>query len=278
MKTALLAGTLALSLALVGFQGGGAFQRPNLRPLLNRGFQGGTTVNVTVEGVERTALVFAPESAKKQAAPLVFGWHGHGGGSRQASLSFRIHTLWPEAIVVYPQGLPSKGKTDPEGKKPGWQQQPNDSGGRDLKFFDALLAKLKSDFKVDPKRIYTMGHSNGGRFTYLLWAERGDVFAAYGPSGSPAIGLGRNFKPASVFHVAGEADPIVPYSGQKLTIEGIKTLDGIARNDPGKQDGYVTTWSGRDGTELMTYVHPSGHNYPADVPKLLVEFFKRHSR
>lgn len=47
---------------------------------------------------------------------------GHHGGSRQASRSFQMHSEWPEAIVVYMQGLPTPGQwTDPDGKKPGWQ-------------------------------------------------------------------------------------------------------------------------------------------------------------
>ena len=45
-----------------------------------------------------------------------------------------------------------------------------------------MLARLKTDYKVDDKRIYSTGHSNGGGFTYLLWAARGDVFAAFAPS------------------------------------------------------------------------------------------------
>lgn len=34
-----------------------------------------------------------------------------------------IQTLWPEAIVVYPQGLNSPGPVDPPGNKPGWQYE-----------------------------------------------------------------------------------------------------------------------------------------------------------
>lgn len=259
---------------------GSVFQRQRTTPLrLRQLFQvGGKTISLTVDGVTRTGLVFAPESASKTPSPLVFGWHGHGGGSRQASMSFHIHTEWPEAVVVYPQGLPSKGKTDPEGKKPGWQQGPNDGEGRDLKFFDALLAQIEKDYKIDKRRIFSMGHSNGGRFTYLLWSERGDVFAAFGPSGSPAIGLAYKMKAKPFFHVAGEQDPLVPYSGQKVTIEQLKGLDGIKQGDAGKKDGYLTSFTGKNGLEVQTYVHPGGHAYPREVPKLLVEFFKRQSK
>ena len=86
------------------------------------------------------------------------------------------------------QGLNTPGAlTDTEGKKPGWQKTFGDQDDRDLKFFDAVLATLKKDYKVDEKRIYATGHSNGGGFTYLLWAARGEVFAAVAPCAAAAL-------------------------------------------------------------------------------------------
>jgi hypothetical protein len=40
--------------------------------------------------------------------------------------------------------------------------------------------------------------------------------------------------------------------------------------------GYLTSETGPDNLELETYVHPAGHEIPAEVPKLIVEFFQRH--
>ena len=56
-------------------------------------------------------------------------------------------------------------------------RESGDQGDRDLKFFDEVLSTLKKEYKVDANRVYATGHSNGGAFTYLLWGERGDVFA-----------------------------------------------------------------------------------------------------
>jgi len=76
--------------------------------------------------------------------------------------------------------LPTAGKLiDPQGRMAGWQFAAGDYGDRDLKFFDAMLASLRQDYRVDNKRIFVTGHSNGGGFSYLLWAERPGVFAAY---------------------------------------------------------------------------------------------------
>jgi len=54
--------------------------------------------------------------------PVVLVFHGHGGTARYAARTFALHRHWPEAIVVYPQGLNTPGRrTDPEGRRPGWQ-------------------------------------------------------------------------------------------------------------------------------------------------------------
>src|SRR5689334_13268912 len=110
----------------------------------------------TIDGANREALLHVPATAKTTPAPLVFVFHGHGGSMKSSARSFHIHTLWPEAIVIYPQGLNTPGRlTDPEGKLPGWQATIGDQGDRDVKFFDTMLASLKSDYKVDERRIYS---------------------------------------------------------------------------------------------------------------------------
>jgi hypothetical protein len=42
--------------------------------------------------------------------------------------------------------------------------------------------------------------------------------------------------------------------------------------------GYMKIEPGINGTELATYLHPDGHEFPQDALPLVVEFFKRHSR
>src|SRR5690349_17017563 len=76
-----------------------------------------------VGGESRQALIYSP-TIKSSNPPLVFGFHGHGGNMRNAARSFQMHEVWPEAVVVYMQGVPSSGNiVDKEGKKNGWQFQ-----------------------------------------------------------------------------------------------------------------------------------------------------------
>jgi polyhydroxybutyrate depolymerase len=233
-------------------------------------------VDFKVEGTARETLVYAPAAAKTTTTPLVFVFHGHGGNSRQVSRSFGIHRLWPEALVVYPQGLNTPGRlTDPEGKRPGWQHSVGAQDNRDLKFFDAMLARLKQDYKVDEKRIYCTGHSNGGAFTYLLWAERGNIFAAVAPSGSAAAQSLPKLKAKPCLHVAGEKDPLVKFVWQQATMNAVRKLNGCEADGKDWAKN-CTSYPSKTGTPFVAFIHPGGHGFPAEAPLLMVKFFKEH--
>lgn len=230
-----------------------------------------------VDGVKREALLHEPRGASEAAAAVVFVFHGHGGSMRQAARSIAIHERWPEALVVYPQGLPTPGRlTDPEGKRRGWQAGPGEQGDRDLAFFDAMWRSLQKDYRVDTRRVYATGHSNGGAFTYLLWAKRGDEFAAFGPSSAVAARTFGDLRPAPVIHIAGKSDPLVKFAWQKAMIE---TLRRNNRCDEGRATANGgTLYESKLGAPVMTYVHPGGHAYASEATALIVEFFQQHRR
>ena len=231
-----------------------------------------------VDGVAREALVFAPSKEASGPPPLVFGFHGHGGTMAQASRSFPIHEHWPEAVVVYPQGLPTPGRlSDAEGKRSGWQFAAGEQEDRDLKLFDAILATMKEKYKIDEKRVYCTGHSNGAAFTYLLWVNRPDAFAAIAPSAAPAPRNARDAKPCPIFHVAGEKDQLVKFEWQKASWAAVRTLNGC--EEQGKEwDKGCTIYPSSKDAPLVTFIHPGDHKYPAEAPALIVKFFKEHAR
>ncbi len=84
----------------------------------------------------------------------------------------------------------------------------------DLAFFDALLTKLTSAYKIDQDRVYVLGMSNGGYFAHLVGKERSKRIAAVashsGPLGLQTL-LGvhaqRKF-PVLIIH--GDQDKIFP--------------------------------------------------------------------
>ena len=228
-----------------------------------------------IEGVTRQALVAVPDSAKQVPSPLVFVFHGHGGNMRQVARSFRIHELWDQSIVVYMQGLNTPGQlTDPEGKRPGWQKEKGDQKDRDLQFFDEVLKSLKQDCKVDEKRVFSTGHSNGGGFTYLLWSERPDVFAAFAPSGSAALKIRNNLKPKPMLHIAGDNDPLVKYAWQTMMIDAVKKINQCGEGTPWEET--CTQFPSKINAPVITFVTSQGHKFPPEAPALIVKFFKQY--
>jgi polyhydroxybutyrate depolymerase len=233
-------------------------------------------VELKIEDTARTALVYAPAAAKEKAVPVVFVFHGHGGSMLNAARSFAMHRHWPEAIAVYPQGLPTPGKlTDPEGKRAGWQSAAGVQGDRDFKFFDALLTKLKTNYKVDEKRLYCTGHSNGGQFTYLLWAERGDQFAAFAPSAA-VMNRPRELKPKPAMHLAGEKDELVKYRWQTAMMQAVRRRNGCDATGAAWGE-HSTLYASKAGTPVVTYIHPGGHEFPREAVPQMVKFFRQHS-
>lgn len=237
------------------------------------------TMDWTIDGEQRRALVIPPRRKSAAAVPVVLAFHGHGGTMQtMARKGFQKH--WPEALVVCPQGLPTATLRDPDGKRAGWQPRLGDNKDRDLKFVDAILKTLRDKYKIDDHRIYATGHSNGGGFTYLLWAARGDVLAAIAPSAAGSR-FNRDGKPLPVLHVAGEKDDVVPFENQKRTMDAVRKLNGCdTEGKPwGKAGNLVgTVYPSKGGTPFVAVIHPGTHQYPDEAPELIVKFFKEHAR
>ena len=257
---------------------GGQF--PNIASRQSRSSQS-EPINQTlnVDGIERAAVIF-PNSkpAPKTGAPLVLAFHGHGGRAAGIARRWDLQSLWPEAVVVYLQGLPGVlGIVDPEGRLPGWQKNPGEQNDRDVKFVDAVMERIQKQYKIDPDRIYAAGHSNGARFVNVLWKMRGEKFAAFCSASGQGGLMIRDAVPRSIFAIAGENDKLVPYDGQVRSLEVVRN---ILKTDPSKAvtKSYAKIEPGINGTELATYLHPGGHEFPPAAFSLVVEFFKRHSR
>lgn len=241
--------------------------------------EGVTKLDMTVNGVARTGFVYAPASAKTKLTPVVFVWHGHGGTALHAARSFAMYHHWPEAIAVYLQGLNTPGKlTDPEGKKPGWQHGAGAEGDRDLKLFDAVMANLKENYKVDARRVFSTGHSNGGGFTYLLWQTRPDAFCAFAPSAAASGRLAdvSLWKPKPCMHIAGTRDPLVKYAWQEMSMAKVKQINQCeAEGRPWAKD--CTLYASKVGAPFVAFIHQGTHNFPNEAPALIAKFFKEQA-
>lgn len=230
-----------------------------------------------IADANREALVYVPENPGRNL-PLVFIFHGHGGRPEHPARRLNIHEKWPESICVYPLGLPTPIPIlDPEGKFSGWQKSIGDQQDRDLQLFDAVLKTMNSDYSIDQNRVYSTGHSNGGHFTYLLWAARGDKLAAVAPIASThELRDFKLMKPKPVLHIAGEQDPIVKFRFQERTMEVIRSLNECERE--GTKAGICTEYTSALGTNVVTMIHSGGHEIPDEAGQRIVDFFQSYPK
>ena len=235
----------------------------------------------TVDGVKRTALVRVPAGVSGPLA-VVFGWHGHGGRSTHSARHWGYPEIDKTSILVFPQGLPTVSPlVDKEGRMPGWQTSVTSEGGRDLRLFDVMLADLKKKHAVDERRIYSMGHSNGAAFSYLLWQARPDVLAAIGSVAGSLRGDGKPTTPLPVIHVAGKKDPLVKFAWQQATFAAVKRFNGCAEEGkPWAKEGVLdaTIYASTKGAPLVTAIHGGGHEYAKGSTELIVRFFKENPK
>ena len=235
------------------------------------------TLEWTINGQTRKALAYIPATAKTKPTPIIFAFHGHGGTMLNMYRTRGFQKLWPDAIFICPQGLNTVGiLTDPEGKKSGWVMSDQTNDNRDLQFFDAMLKTLRSDYKIDNSRIYATGHSNGGGFTYLLWATRANEFAAFAPTATAGGKLIPKLNtPKPGFHLMGETDPLVKPNWQKITYNKILRINGCTQEGT-KLDSNITAYTGKNGNDFQLFVHSGGHEYPKNANQPIIDFFKMY--
>jgi len=226
----------------------------------------------TVDGVQRQALVFEPAAGSPDARhPVVLAFHGHGGTMEAFVQRADLQARWPDAIVVYPQGLIVASAPDMPGRKPGWQRAAGEDADRDLEFTDAILATLHRRYRVDDRRIFAMGFANGANFAYLLWNQRPGVYAGFAMVAG-ALAPGQQLAvPKPVLQIAGRRDPKVTPDQVEATLAEERRLDGT---DAGQPCGADCTQFHGPVAGVKALWHGGAHVYPALAGAATVAFFR----
>ena len=113
-----------------------------------------------------------------------------------------------------------------------------------------LITTLKTEFNIDPDRVYVTGLSMGGHGTWDLLGRNGNLFAAGIPmSGTPTLSASTFFQiPIWNFHAAD--DGTVSVSGSRNAITGMRSLGGTPIYTEYAQGGHVI-WSSAYATPLL---------------------------
>jgi predicted peptidase len=212
-------------------------------------------------GQDMPYAVYVPRKYnKKKPMPLVLALHGRNVTPESIILSFGATAERGGYILVAPQGFTLNGWYGYGQYVDGLTDE--ETSRRSELDAMTVLEMARSEYNIDPKRIYVAGHSMGGIGAVYLAAKYPDLWAAVGAL-SPGITneipaeIGE-FDAAPILIEHGEEDEIIPVDLVRTWVEGIKKLD----------------------VEAKYYEHRGG-NHVAPLQggaQRMFDFFGKHSR
>jgi polyhydroxybutyrate depolymerase len=194
-------------------------------------------------GGDRPSAVFVPADwATRTDWPLIILLHGYGASGSVQDVYFGLSRRVSSAGFVL---LTPDGTVSATGQR-FWNATDFccdffNTGVDDVGYLTGLIDEAVATLRVDPRRVYLVGHSNGGFMAYRMACDRADRIAGIA---SLAGSLPSNpddcqpSRPVSVLDIHGTADVTVLYDGAAST----DLLGGY----PGAE-AVVAWWQGADG-------------------------------
>lgn len=194
----------------VAARGRAAVQTPVLAP-------GNHTFKLDHGGRNREYIIHVPAGAALgKDLPLLLAFHGGGGEAAgfQASAGLDAVADRETFLAVYPYGtgaLPRRLLTWNAGECCGSAMTREVD---DVAFAIAVIDDVMRRTRVDSRRIYATGHSNGGMFVHRLAAERADrIVAIVAVSGAYDMERFAPSRPVAVLDIHSVSDPRALYEG-----------------------------------------------------------------
>ena len=269
---------------------------------------------VVVQRYPRRYVVYVPRDQdfnRGRKAPLVLGFHGSNGSGgnfmkkgwvNQAErngvlLAFgtgleaailtedgHVETKW-----VNPESVPT---IDPDRKPPGYPNSA-DWPANDGLFISRMLDDVKGEAKVDNKRVYTAGFSNGGNMAAEVVVQLpGEIAGVAGFGGSHTLERDVSEPPPYLLafgqndqHLGRRADLPVPLDPSRwpdypLWIDRIETASsnwGVSGQPRVTRRSTFTrlAWDlDNDGILAITLLAELGHTYPSFAARMSWRFFE----
>lgn len=252
--------------------------------------------SLDVDRRSRTYRIHVPKThAGSTPYPVVLAFHGGGSNAEQMAKFCGLNEKADQAgfLVVYPSG---SGRLDQVltwngGNCCGYAMQQKID---DVAFVRALLDDLGKVVRIDPKRVYATGMSNGAILAYRLASELSDRIAAIAPVGGPmGTQTCNSRRPVPVIHFHGTDDQFAPFKGGRGE-KGVSGTDFLSVEDsirawvkangcpdrcheeklPNRvRDGTTVTTKtygpGKDGAEVvLVVIDGGGHTWPGREPLL----------
>jgi polyhydroxybutyrate depolymerase len=267
--------------------------------------------SIEVDGLKRTYRLVIPQGYDRHGeAPLVLAFHGRLGTGRIMEEMTHLSKLADREgfIVLYPDGV-GRSWNAGHGTGAAEQQQVDDVG-----FVSKLIDELAPVYRIDRRRVYATGMSNGAIFALRLACELSAKLAAVAAvAGTLAPRVAKDChpqRPVPIMLIQGTEDRYVPWEGGvtggggrvesvEATIQLWVTIDGCSPDPKVEElagkvsrttyapshaggpevtfyriDGGGHTWPG--GSELLPRRAVGETNRDVDASEVIWNFFKKY--
>ncbi len=270
--------------------------------------------SMIVDGYERSYLINLPPVYEhgSDSLALVIGLHGAGGSAALFERQYHFSEKADKAgfIAVYPNGIKKESslavRTWNAGGCCDFAMR---QGVDDVKFISRLIDTLVQRYRINPRKVFVTGMSNGGMLAYRLAAELPFKISAIAPVACTMVYQDDRpqLRAVPIMHFHSVRDKIVPYKGTDSFLGYVFPAVDSTMSRWAKRNGCAMRpreslfksgyrrkeWLGSSGEPLVTlYVtEDGGHSWPggdrtrpgAQAPSTLInandlmwEFFRKH--
>lgn len=193
-------------------------------------------------GMERSYRLYVPDRYDgTQAVPLVVSLHGGWGtGEKQAQVSGWDALAEREGfIVAYPDGYRRSWNAGDQCCDPARRK-----GVQDARFVREMVEHIRQGFRIDPRRIYGNGFSNGGMLAHEIACVDPTLFTALAVNaGALMDSLCAPKQGVPFLIIQGMQDPRMPWNGG--------TFDGTYRMPVPELAAQIAARNGCSGKSAM---------------------------
>jgi polyhydroxybutyrate depolymerase len=242
--------------------------------------------SIVAAGEERRYILDVPADGPR---PLILALHGGGGsadrfrrrsGLKEAALEAGFAIVFPDSD----SGNWNDGRRKPNGELVVTQD--------DAAFLLALVKKLVETGVADPKRVYMVGHSNGGMMSFAMGCRHPKVFRAIAPVSANVplpTGCAKGGGIAAL-NIVGLRDSVVPFEGGGIfgrarrgklmsvdeTWNTLLAKNGCASDVTGDRDAaLLLKGKGCSQETFQLRLKKQGHSWPEGEVSTIVNFFAR---
>lgn len=220
-----------------------------------------------IQDKKRTYIVHYPKNWNGSPIPLLVALHGRFGSGSSMIKQTKLDILSDSKgfVVVFPDGY-KRSWADGRGNTPADEDKIND-----IVFIESIVKRMIAEGSVDPKKVFLVGHSNGGFMAQRLAVEKPNLWKGVVSVAAQisVYTLKRKIvlktNPVSVGIIAGTEDPLVPYSGGYVR-DGGEILS---------VDDSILRW--KEWNQCSDSVNKKSETFNEDLSEIKIDFFRYES-